>query len=688
LGLFGALLLASSCAQVAGLGDLERVDCLDNCDGGDDVTTTDGGGGMDVRVFDAQPDMAAMDVVMEAEAGCPMMCSGTTPVCDLSISMCVECLMDSDCPNGKVCSGKQCKPGCASDHTVCNSVDGGQLRCDLDSGVCRQCITDNDCGGALPRCDTETYTCVPCLPTNDNCPVGKRCLKQGPGTYTCAAGCRTIADCFPDGGVPEAGAGTIACCNNTCIDTSLDVNHCGSCGNTCGADGGTANACCNSVCKDTRTDPDHCGACNAVACSGNHVTSRTCSAGQCTSACASGYADCDSDLRTNGCEVNIANGDPDHCGACVGKSCSGNNVTRTCTGGMCVGACASGFSDCNGDKLTDGCEVDTNTDPNHCGGCIGHVCSNNNVTPQCTGGNCNGACANGWSDCDNNKLSNGCEVLTGGSDVLNCGGCNVVCSTNNITRACTSGVCNGACIAGAADCDNNKQTDGCEVLTSTDPNNCGMCGTSCSGNNVTRSCGGSVCNGACSPGFADCDLNLQTDGCETSTTTTTNCGGCGNACNTTVSNNTGRNCSGGTTCTYTCAGTRKDCNFGTAPNLDGCECALPSCGGNGCVGSTSCSTIQHADGLGQNYYDCTALNTFNGSQALEACTAYAIAQGKTVSNCSDGWTCTSLPSVTSVCYSNVAGSNSCDTDCWQENGGHGGWVVTCADCTTRIGTWN
>ena len=61
--------------------------------------------------------------------------------------------------------------------------------------------------------------------------------------------------------------------------------------------------------------------------------------------------------------------------------------------------------------------------------------------------------------------------------------------------------------------------------------NCGACGTVCSDNNVaTVTCAGGKCTGACKPGFADCNGNKQLDGCETDITTSADCGGCDHAC--------------------------------------------------------------------------------------------------------------------------------------------------------------
>ena len=102
------------------------------------------------------------------------------------------------------------------------------------------------------------------------------------------------------------------------------------------------------------------------------------------------------------------------------------------------------------------------TDPNNCGAC-GLVCSANHVPmPSCDGGVCNGACAAGWADCDGNMQTDGCETDLS-SNLIHCGGCGLVCSVNHIsTPSCDGGVCNGACNAGYADCDGSKQTDGCE----------------------------------------------------------------------------------------------------------------------------------------------------------------------------------------------------------------------------------
>jgi len=58
----------------------------------------------------------------------------------------------------------------------------------------------------------------------------------------------------------------------------------------------------------------------------------------------------------------------------------------------CDGDCS------NMDKLTDGCEININTNASNCGGC-GMACSSNNVpTPSCSGGMCNGVCSAGYAN--------------------------------------------------------------------------------------------------------------------------------------------------------------------------------------------------------------------------------------------------------------------------------------------------
>ncbi len=105
-----------------------------------------------------------------------------------------------------------------------------------------------------------------------------------------------------------------------------------------------------------------------------------CSAGQCV--CGAGQSDCNN-IAGDGCEVNTTN-DTSNCGAC-GNFCNIPNATQSCVGGQCgFVSCLLGYGNCN-ITLADGCESDTQNDPNNCGIC-GIFCPP--FAPNCSGGSC------------------------------------------------------------------------------------------------------------------------------------------------------------------------------------------------------------------------------------------------------------------------------------------------------------
>jgi hypothetical protein len=151
--------------------------------------------------------------------------------------------------------------------------------------------------------------------------------------------------------------------------------------------------------------------------------------------------------------------------------------------------CDPGFADCNGDKQVDGCEVNLKTDPNNCNGCgLGHVCSANHITtPSCTNGACDGMCDAGFADCNNDKLSDGCEINTN-TDANNCGGC-------GMAFACAV----GACVGGHCQCADGMQNGG-ETDVDCGGLSCAKCadGLKCL---VPGDCQSGTCNGSnvCGP---------------------------------------------------------------------------------------------------------------------------------------------------------------------------------------------
>jgi hypothetical protein len=130
---------------------------------------------------------------------------------------------------------------------------------------------------------------------------------------------------------------------------------------------------------------------------------------------------------------------------------------------------------------------------------------------------------------------------------------------------------------------------------------------------ASASCTNGTCAYVCQPGFGDCRAAPpDVDGCETPLDTTTDCAGCGNACDAVSS--LGATCDG-SRCVYAgCAPGHIDCNA-AAPDTDGCECATPSCCGSACQ-------TTHANGMGQSFYDCTPVGTWDATHASEACVAF------------------------------------------------------------------
>jgi hypothetical protein len=119
----------------------------------------------------------------------------------------------------------------------------------------------------------------------------------------------------------------------------------------------------------------------------------------------------------------------------------------------------------------------------------------------------------------------GCGPLT---DIHNCGSCGHDCTAlPNIAGyvQCFSGQCYSSCQAGFAACWPNYTDVGCPVDLSSDPKNCGQCGTVCG--LVPGSpgiCRDGTCVGECPDGYGDC---TPVFGCETWLGSATDCGACG-----------------------------------------------------------------------------------------------------------------------------------------------------------------
>lgn len=273
---------------------------------------------------------------------------------------------------------------------------------------------------------------------------------------------------------PNAVAG---CSGGTCT-----IDHCDVGFDDC--NGGYFDGCEASL----SSDPNNCLACG-LACALPNATA-ACQSGCVFAACDPGFEDCDG-VPDNGCEVDLSS-NPLACGACSFACPVLANATPSCAQFTCgLGSCDAGFEDCNG-AYADGCEADTTSDEAHCAGCSPCPAVAHGIAACVMSACVIGQCAAPFDDCNMDgsmPASDGCEVNTD-TDAAHCGGCGAPCAAfPQASAACVGGSCVlGACDAGAGSCDGLAQ-NGCETSLLADANNCGGCGVKCHS--------GTCSNGAC-----------------------------------------------------------------------------------------------------------------------------------------------------------------------------------------------
>ncbi len=630
VGVCLALTIFSAC----GSDDTGPICVASECDGvcvaNECIATGDGG-------VDALPDIAT-DIPLVRD----------TP--EEASDFAVQCERNTDCrsgycvdtADGRACS-VFCTDACPEPDWTCRVVEnsGGDVVsiCLPDAAVlCRPCGTDSECGGLDDLCLelADGDFCGRECDGTDPCPDGYRCDEVSIGAELAqqcvpeVGGCGDCIDRDGDGrgegdgcvagdcddldsrvfeGAPELCDGDDNDCDEEVdegIEFETDEANCGGCGVVCAPDNGSGEcidaACvvvgcddgffdddgsaangCEYACEpsgeelcddedndcdgetdediDLLGDPANCGACGTI-CEVDGA-SAICVAGEC------GLGDCDDGLANcngfveDGCETVLAS-DAEHCGVCE-NLCAFDNASASCSGGSCqIGDCAEGFDDCDTLRST-GCETNLLTDLEHCGACRS-LCEFATTAAVCEAGLCEPSlCEGGLLDCDDDLETNGCEVDPTG-DGLNCGGCGIECAFVNAAATCDESRCEmGDCEGPFRDCANGP-ADGCETDTDTSVVNCGSCGRTCAFPNAEASCGEGECvMGACLDGWADC-INGDTDGCETRIESDPgNCGGCGDLCE---FDNAQGICSGGDCSMGACVLGRADCN---EDDVDGCE---------------------------------------------------------------------------------------------------------------------
>ncbi len=307
-------------------------------------------------------------------------------------------------------------------------LPGGVTSCATGSCLLVGCVGSlGDCDGEADNgCEADLASLATCGTCDTACPTG---VTQG--SVACVGGgCRLTCnagfgncDARIDNGCEQSLSSPSACgmCGVGCSDpTPLCAAVSGGYACTEGCAAGTP---CGESCVDTSTDPSHCGMCDrACPTAANAVAS--CASGTCGLTCASGFDDCDMDMG-NGCET-MTSTSVSSCGTCETACAEPGGATATCSGGACGYTCRPGFADCNG-TAGDGCEVATATDAANCGSC-GNACTlqGGATAVACTAGACTvTACEADRADCDG-SYGNGCEVDTQ-TNRNHCGACGNAC---------------------------------------------------------------------------------------------------------------------------------------------------------------------------------------------------------------------------------------------------------------------
>jgi hypothetical protein len=516
-------------------------------------------------------------LVSEINCGsCGLVCSlfKANNACNSGVCTLASCVGGYDNCNGKVLDGcevslQEDANHCGACGTVC-TFPNAVAAC--KAGACEPsgCTEPwKDCNaepqdGCESNKNTDAKNCGSC---------GHECVLAN-ATSLCTMGVCGILACNPG----------YADCNNDPVDgcelhLDADPLHCGSCTTQCNNNNGTAGCAlgaCTIACKTdfancdgsldngcevfVKSNVDHCSACGNKCTAPNGVPN--CVNGVCgVSQCVAPNADCDGDT-SNGCEVNVT-GDVNNCSGC-GKACYVSHGTPACTGGVCnILSCAAGWADCNA-SYPDGCEAALDTLLN-CGQC-GNDCILPNAKTSCATQTCQiASCLTPYANCDG-QAANGCEVDTSAS-VSHCGGCGNACSSTHGQPLCQGGTCTIVCAADWGNC-NATPSDGCETALTNNVSHCGACGAACAVQNGQPACNGKTCAvQTCTSPWADCDLQYST-GCETNTSTSvSNCGGCGQVCNST---NGAPSCAGGA-CAIACFAGFGNCDSEPA---NGCETNL------------------------------------------------------------------------------------------------------------------
>jgi hypothetical protein len=255
-------------------------------------------------------------------AGCADVCKGTTPVCDSTSNMCVQCVKSTDCKDNA-------KPVCDAATNTCvqctkgsECTDSTKPACDTGTNSCVECVGNGDCKGSTkPLCDTTGAHCVACLKQADcTSPTASAC-----NANVCTA-CTTDAECSNIAGKGVCDAGTCVQCTGKKFAA-------------CGQDSGTPLVCDSLKRTCTTSKQQSAGLCQTC------VTDAQCKAGQICVLDKFGNPAQDVGYFCHWKKGDTANGAPSDCFA-TGKPYAGTQVNATSVDGSVADVCSLSVSTC------------------------------------------------------------------------------------------------------------------------------------------------------------------------------------------------------------------------------------------------------------------------------------------------------------------------------------------------------
>lgn len=415
-------------------------------------------------------------------------------------------------PDG--CGGKVSCGGCADGET-CGG--GGPNLCGTASCRPKTCpALGASCGYVSDGC-SEAIDCGGC-PVPETCGGAGKANQCGCTPRTCG---QLGASC---GNAPDGCGGVVSC--GTCPSGQT----CGGAGpNRCGSGACAPKTCsqlsvgCGAV-SDGCADVVDCGTCEAPQVCGGAGEANQCGCAprtcvQLGASCGQVDGGCGSLIECGSCPVGTTcggGGVPNQCGC----DCTLPHAQTTCLHGECaIGSCDAGWGDCDG-EASNGCEVDLNSDPLHCGTCStscddGNACT---VGDGCMAGSCapgsqtvcnsppdplcyeaTGTCDPASGSCQYAAKPDGtaCGTTTCG-DWSSCSWGGECSSTGTRSRTCTDYACSGGTCASS-----NRPDPGTCTRTVANGTSCSLgycCSNTCVARNNKSHCG-------------SCGVNCGTQSC-------------------------------------------------------------------------------------------------------------------------------------------------------------------------------